>query len=132
VSAVSPATIPQMPAVCDMSQIFVSIYGSHAINATVGNLGIMGKFGTPAIAAALGILALSAAGAGQAHAGGINILNPLFGSWLLGGGPERQVATEVAAIAPNAGVTVNGVRCNYGYVVRGGERIRQEICESTR
>jgi hypothetical protein len=77
-------------------------------------------------------LVITAAGTGQAFAGGINILNPFFGSWFLGGDDEKPVVAEVAGIEPNSGVRVNGVRCNYGYVMRGGERIRQEICESTR
>jgi hypothetical protein len=97
-----------------------------------GDLGFMNRSRKKAVALGFAAFVVSAAGAGPAFAGGINILNPFFGSWFLGGDKEKTVVAEVAGIEPNAGVRVNGVRCNYGYVMRGGERIRQEICESTR
>lgn len=52
-----------------------------------------------------------------------------FGSWFYQDGSQAFNSRAVAGAAPNALATGRGVRCEYRYVVRNGQRIRYQYCE---
>ena len=81
-----------------------------------------------AVGAALGFPAGDAAASGT----GTSLLGGMFQGWFLSERPERDLRTASAGVAHNSGVSVLGVKCNYTYAIRGGEKVRTEVCETTR
>ena len=52
-----------------------------------------------------------------------------FGDWFFSDGSQQRLSKTVAGAAPNIIATSNGVRCDYRYVVRNGQRVKYEVCE---
>ena len=52
-----------------------------------------------------------------------------FGGWFYSDGSQQYNSRAVAGAAPNRLATGRGVRCEYRYVVRNGQRIRYRYCE---
>lgn len=52
-----------------------------------------------------------------------------FGEWFFSDGSQQRLSRTVAGAAPNIIATAAGVRCDYRYVVRNGQRVKYEVCE---
>jgi hypothetical protein len=52
-----------------------------------------------------------------------------YGSWFFSDGSQERLGRTVAGAAPNILATGAGVRCQFRYVVRNGQRIKYEYCD---
>lgn len=52
-----------------------------------------------------------------------------FGEWFFSDGSQQRLSRTLAGAAPNIIATAAGVRCDYRYVVRNGQRVKYEVCE---
>jgi len=52
-----------------------------------------------------------------------------YGRWFFYDGSQERLGRTVAGAAPNILATGAGVRCEFRYMMRNGQRIKYEYCE---
>jgi hypothetical protein len=52
-----------------------------------------------------------------------------YGNWFFSDGSQERLGRTVAGAAPNILATGDGVRCEFRYMIRNGQRLKYEFCE---
>jgi hypothetical protein len=52
-----------------------------------------------------------------------------YGNWFFSDGSQQRLGRTVAGAAPNIIATGDGVRCEFRYISRNGQRLKYEYCE---
>jgi hypothetical protein len=52
-----------------------------------------------------------------------------YGNWFFSDGSQQRLGRTVAGAAPNILATGDGVRCEFRYMMRNGQRFKYEFCE---